>query len=197
MGQTACRSMQISNFCQSSCPTCKLIRSEVSLLSRALHLRTRPRNLLVRSVCTIREVTPSNFLTEYIAALKNITLPLRLLVENEVFRLTVWTNPANDPKRGLDHVCQLEKTMLDVSHLQSILNSCLLMPNRAHGLPRRVRRGRLTLRSPSISPSDSATRPYNPRSRVSSGRARRMSWMCRRRCISLWGRNSISVFNVI
>ncbi|KAL1947994.1 hypothetical protein VTO73DRAFT_13718 [Trametes versicolor] len=52
---------------------------------------------------------------QYIAALKNIILPLRLLVENEVFRLTVWTNPANDPKRGMDHVCQLEKTMLDSS----------------------------------------------------------------------------------
>lgn len=63
---------------------------------------------------------PSHSLTEYIAALKNIILPLRLLVENEVFRLTVWTNPANDPKRGMDHVCQLEKTMLDVSHRRSI-----------------------------------------------------------------------------
>lgn len=67
-------------------------------------------------LCTTRKMIPSHSLTEYIAALKNIILPLRLLVENEVFRLTVWTNPANDPKRGMDHVCQLEKTMLDVSH---------------------------------------------------------------------------------
>ncbi|KAI8989762.1 atypical/PIKK/PI4K protein kinase [Trametes punicea] len=51
--------------------------------------------------------------SQYIAALKNLILPLRLLVENEVFRLTVWSNPVNDPKRGLDHICQLEKTMLD------------------------------------------------------------------------------------
>lgn len=52
---------------------------------------------------------------DYVASLKNLSLPLRLLVENEVFRLTVWTNPANDAKRGMDHVSALEKTMLDVS----------------------------------------------------------------------------------
>ena len=46
--------------------------------------------------------------------MNNLSLPLRLLVENEVFRLTVWTNPVNDPKRGTDHICALEKTMLDV-----------------------------------------------------------------------------------
>lgn len=28
--------------------------------------------------------------------------PLRLLTENEIFRLNVWTNPTNDPKRGTD-----------------------------------------------------------------------------------------------
>ncbi|KAI0647399.1 atypical/PIKK/PI4K protein kinase [Trametes meyenii] len=50
---------------------------------------------------------------QYNASLKNLALPLRLLVENEVFRLTVWSNPGNDPKRGTDHICQLEKTMLD------------------------------------------------------------------------------------
>ncbi|OSD08514.1 atypical/PIKK/PI4K protein kinase [Trametes coccinea BRFM310] len=51
--------------------------------------------------------------SHYTASLKNLVLPLRLLVENEVFRLTVWSNPVNDPKRGTDHLCQLEKTMLE------------------------------------------------------------------------------------
>ncbi|KAH9852668.1 atypical/PIKK/PI4K protein kinase [Lenzites betulinus] len=58
--------------------------------------------------------------SQYIAALKNLIPPLRLLVENEVFRLTVWINPANDPKRGADHICQLEKTMLDSSWISAI-----------------------------------------------------------------------------
>lgn len=51
------------------------------------------------------------------AYLKNLGLPLRLLVENEIFRLTVWRNPLNDTKRGVDHVSALEKTMLDVGRL--------------------------------------------------------------------------------
>lgn len=53
----------------------------------------------------------------YKSFLKNHALPLRLLVENEIFRLSVWTNPSNDLKRGTDHMSTLEKTMLDVSSL--------------------------------------------------------------------------------
>lgn len=40
---------------------------------------------------------------------------LRLLVENEILRLNVWNNPANDPKRGADNVGTVEKSMTDVS----------------------------------------------------------------------------------
>ncbi|TFK94778.1 atypical/PIKK/PI4K protein kinase [Polyporus arcularius HHB13444] len=58
--------------------------------------------------------------SHYVASLANLSLPLRLLVENEVFRLTVWTNPANDPKRGTDHICALEKTMLDSTWTSTI-----------------------------------------------------------------------------
>ncbi|KII89099.1 hypothetical protein PLICRDRAFT_698221 [Plicaturopsis crispa FD-325 SS-3] len=53
--------------------------------------------------------------SQYAARLKARNHPLRLLVENEIFRLTVWTNPSNDPKRGLDHVGTTERTMLETS----------------------------------------------------------------------------------
>lgn len=33
-----------------------------------------------------------------------MNLPLRLLIENEIYRLDVWANPTNDPRRGIDHV---------------------------------------------------------------------------------------------
>jgi hypothetical protein len=39
---------------------------------------------------------------------------LRLLVENEIFRLNVWNNPANDLKRGVDNIGTVEKYMTDV-----------------------------------------------------------------------------------
>jgi len=52
---------------------------------------------------------------DYSTRLKSINFPLRLLVENEIFRLTVWANPINDAKRGTDHVGTTERTMLEVS----------------------------------------------------------------------------------
>ena len=39
---------------------------------------------------------------------------LRLLVDNELHRLAVWDNPANDVKRGVDHFGQAERGMLEV-----------------------------------------------------------------------------------
>jgi phosphatidylinositol 4-kinase len=36
-------------------------------------------------------------------------------VENELLRLSVWSNPVNDSKRGVDYQTNLEKSMTDVS----------------------------------------------------------------------------------
>ncbi|KAG5638985.1 hypothetical protein H0H81_008206 [Sphagnurus paluster] len=52
---------------------------------------------------------------DYSNRLRNINLPLRLLTENEMFRLGVWANPTNDPKRGIDHIGTVAATMLDAS----------------------------------------------------------------------------------
>ncbi|KAG1849308.1 hypothetical protein DFJ58DRAFT_795151 [Suillus subalutaceus] len=49
----------------------------------------------------------------YAARLKNINQPLRLLIENEIFRLTVWANPSNEAKRGSDLHGLLERNMLE------------------------------------------------------------------------------------
>lgn len=51
----------------------------------------------------------------YAARLKSINHPLRLLVENEIYRLTVWANLISDPKRGSDHHNNVERGMLEVS----------------------------------------------------------------------------------
>ncbi|KIP08776.1 hypothetical protein PHLGIDRAFT_29437 [Phlebiopsis gigantea 11061_1 CR5-6] len=56
----------------------------------------------------------------YKGLLKNHNVPLRLLVENEVFRLSVWTNPSNDPKRGTDHIGTVEKVMMDSSWISAL-----------------------------------------------------------------------------
>lgn len=51
---------------------------------------------------------------DYTSRLTNLKLPLRLLVENEIFRLAVWANPSNETKRGTDHVGTTERTLLEV-----------------------------------------------------------------------------------
>lgn len=72
----------------------------------------------MQRVCGIRYLTScirySFSETDYQTQLKTLNLPLRLLVDNEVYRLNVWTNPANDLKRGTDHVNTVEKVMTDV-----------------------------------------------------------------------------------
>jgi phosphatidylinositol 4-kinase len=50
-----------------------------------------------------------------ITRLKNINQPLRLLIENEIFRLTVWANPSNEAKRGSDPHGSIERNMLEVN----------------------------------------------------------------------------------
>lgn len=60
-------------------------------------------------------------LTEYVEhGAQNMVQVLRLLVENEILRLNVWNNPTNDPKRGVDIIGTVEKSMTDVSSLVMI-----------------------------------------------------------------------------
>ncbi|KAA1469432.1 atypical/PIKK/PI4K protein kinase [Dentipellis sp. KUC8613] len=58
--------------------------------------------------------------TSYIARLKNWSTPLKLLVENEMYRLSVWANPINDAKRGQDYVGSLERNMADSSWIAAV-----------------------------------------------------------------------------
>jgi len=60
---------------------------------------------------------------------------LRLLVENEILRLNVWNNPTNDPKRGVDTIGTIEKTMTDVSSLDIVSSGAIVdgSSKRRHG----------------------------------------------------------------
>jgi hypothetical protein len=62
-------------------------------------------------VCCLRN---AKIAIVYVSRLKSINHPLRLLVENEIFRLAVWANPSNEAKRGTDHVGTSERNMLEV-----------------------------------------------------------------------------------
>jgi phosphatidylinositol 4-kinase len=54
------------------------------------------------------------FSLAYVSRLKSHNAPLKLLVENELYRLSVWANPMNDSKRGVDYLTSLERSITDV-----------------------------------------------------------------------------------
>ena len=49
--------------------------------------------------------------------MKDANRLLRLLVENEMFRLTVWNNPLNDVKRLVEPYGSMERLMVEVGPL--------------------------------------------------------------------------------
>ncbi|THH29581.1 hypothetical protein EUX98_g4604 [Antrodiella citrinella] len=62
----------------------------------------------------------ANRASHYTSALKTLNIPVRLLVDNEIYRLTVWTNPTSDAKRGVDHFGTIEKTMTDTAWTSTV-----------------------------------------------------------------------------
>ncbi|KAG8904073.1 phosphatidylinositol-4- kinase [Tulasnella sp. 403] len=57
---------------------------------------------------------------DYSARQKSLNNLLRLLVENEISRLNVWSNPTNDVRRGPDHVVAAERSYVDDSWNQVV-----------------------------------------------------------------------------
>jgi hypothetical protein len=115
------RLMPISKHCQNSYRIYRQIPSgdpfrypACRLLCRHLAHLVRPNHFIFTSQLT--------FPLEYTARLRSINLPLRLLVENEIFRLTVWSNPINDARRGTDHIGTTERTMTEVGITPTWLN---------------------------------------------------------------------------
>ncbi|KIJ17012.1 1-phosphatidylinositol 4-kinase, partial [Paxillus involutus ATCC 200175] len=87
--------------------------ADVKVLSEFLgHLQTDT----VRCLVSLSSLSPTQTTAKnspYISRLKSINHPLRLLVENEIYRLTVWANPSNDARRGHDHHGTVEQSMLE------------------------------------------------------------------------------------
>ncbi|CAA7271519.1 unnamed protein product [Cyclocybe aegerita] len=70
----------------------------------------------VRGPAAISSLSPSRLSATYYAErMGSLNLPLRLLTENEISRLSVWSNPTNDVKRGADIVGNMERTLLDTA----------------------------------------------------------------------------------
>ncbi|KAH9071165.1 hypothetical protein EDB83DRAFT_2366879 [Lactarius deliciosus] len=68
---------------------------------------------LAHAVSSLGQTQATLMNPTYVSRLKAHSIPLKLLVENEVYRLTVWSNPVNDLKRGGDHPSYLERSMTE------------------------------------------------------------------------------------
>ncbi|KZO97923.1 atypical/PIKK/PI4K protein kinase [Calocera viscosa TUFC12733] len=67
-------------------------------------------------------------LAEYAVQHKNRNELLRLLVENEIQRLIVWVNPANDLRREQDQPATMEKSLLESMWSQSVRTAWKIDP---------------------------------------------------------------------
>ncbi|KAF8163506.1 hypothetical protein B0H34DRAFT_795214 [Crassisporium funariophilum] len=70
----------------------------------------------VRGPPSISSLTVVRVPTSYYAdRMRSLNLPLRLLTENEIFRLSVWGNPANETRKAGDIIGNTERTLLEPS----------------------------------------------------------------------------------
>ena len=61
--------------------------------------------------------------------MRSLNLPLRLLTENEIYRLSVWNNPTNETSKGGDLVGNTERTLLEARiSIIPYINSLLTFP---------------------------------------------------------------------
>ncbi|KAI0256980.1 atypical/PIKK/PI4K protein kinase [Lactifluus subvellereus] len=70
---------------------------------------------LAHDVSSLGQAQATSMNAAYVSRLKSHSVPLKLLVENELCRLSVWANPVNDVKRGADYSTNLERSMTDES----------------------------------------------------------------------------------
>ncbi|KAJ7172099.1 hypothetical protein C8R46DRAFT_1258016 [Mycena filopes] len=93
----------------------------------------------VRGSVAISSLAPTQaaaLSSQFAAKLRSLNHPLKLLVENEIFRLSVWANPANDPKRGVDHT---ERGLLEASWAAMVRMVWQIDPAIAVFLPERFK----------------------------------------------------------
>ncbi|KAJ7709476.1 hypothetical protein B0H17DRAFT_1155491 [Mycena rosella] len=93
----------------------------------------------VRGSVAISSLSPAQSASrssEFVTKLRKLNHPLKLLVENEIFRLSVWANPTNDPKRGTDHI---ERGLMEASWAAMVRTVWQIDPTIAVHLPERFK----------------------------------------------------------
>ncbi|KAM6500354.1 hypothetical protein JOM56_003368 [Amanita muscaria] len=98
------------------------IEADVKALSNFLtHLQadTVPSSSVISSLTLQQLASRSDY---YKTRIRDINTPLRLLAENEIYRLLVWNNPTNDPKRGPNNTGTIERLQTEASWASIVRN---------------------------------------------------------------------------
>ena len=130
----ACKLMPISKFCRNFWSIFSQTQFAVYLLYPA-YPKVECR-LQVGRIKFFWQISPYTSSPDHAVRMRSLNLPLRLLTENEIFRLSVWNNPTNETSRGSDLVGNTERTLLEARiSIISSLDSLAYISNRHPGLP--------------------------------------------------------------
>ncbi|KZS95958.1 atypical/PIKK/PI4K protein kinase [Sistotremastrum niveocremeum HHB9708] len=87
------------------------IEADISLMNEFLSLLETDAVRGTLAITSLVGTNPAPRIATYSSRLRSQNTLLKLLVENELFRLNVWSNPTHDARRGLDHVSRAEKAL--------------------------------------------------------------------------------------
>ncbi|KDQ11709.1 hypothetical protein BOTBODRAFT_147082 [Botryobasidium botryosum FD-172 SS1] len=96
------------------------IQSDIKLLKEFLEAIQNDATRADHTITSMSTAQASRRSQEATAPYQSHGLLLRLLVENEISHLSVWRNPTNDPKRGVDFVPGIERALLPDAWAQII-----------------------------------------------------------------------------
>ncbi|KAL5511303.1 STT4 [Sanghuangporus vaninii] len=112
------------------------VEADIQILSDFLTI------LQTDSILGINKLSSTSFVPNMSVAeseMKNANRLLRLLVENEIFRLTVWNNPLSDVKRFVDPYGSLERIMVEGAWINEIRTAWKIDPALVVYLPERFK----------------------------------------------------------
>ncbi|PFH54176.1 hypothetical protein AMATHDRAFT_52986 [Amanita thiersii Skay4041] len=96
----------------------------------------------VQGYAVISSLSPVQLATRgsyYKNRIRTINTPLRMLVENEISRLMVWSNPTNDARKGGDYLGVVERTQTEASWMNVVRTVWGINPAIAIHLPERFK----------------------------------------------------------
>ncbi|KAI0064541.1 hypothetical protein BV25DRAFT_1930940 [Artomyces pyxidatus] len=102
--------------------------ADTKLLSEFLSCLQSDSARLSHQISSLGPAQAASSNSSYVTRLKNLGVPLKLLVENEMYRISVWANPTNDTRRSPDYIPAMERAMLESTWVAAIRTAWEINP---------------------------------------------------------------------